>query len=57
MLLVCDKITNLRRLCIMYIFYVLKAQSIGGSRGGGARRAPPPTGPDSFILTCKIFEM
>ena len=29
---------------------------IGGSRGGvpGAR---PPMGPDSFILTCRIFEM
>ena len=23
---------------------------------GRARRPPPPTGPDSFVLTCKIFE-
>ena len=28
---------------------------IGGSRGG-APGARPPTGPDSFILICKIFE-
>ena len=26
-------------------------QGIGGSREGRA----PPTGPDSFVLTCKIF--
>ena len=30
---------------------------IGGSRGGVPGARPPPTGPDSFILTCKIFKM
>ena len=31
-------------------------QGIGGSRGGAPGARPPPTGPNSFILTCKIFE-
>ena len=31
--------------------------SLADLGGGRARRAPPPTGPDSFILTCKIFKM
>ena len=30
-------------------------QIIGGSREA-RRRPPPPTGPDSFVLTCKLFE-
>ena len=43
-------------LLITFVFLILTTPGIGGSRGGRARRAPPPTGPDSFILTCKIFE-
>ena len=34
--------------------YILNTEVIGGSRGG-ARRMPPPKGPDSFVLTYKIF--
>ena len=28
----------------------------GGSTGGWRRRATPPKGPDSFVLTYKFFE-
>ena len=33
-----------------------KSKCIGRSRGVHPARAPPPTGSDSFILTCKIFK-
>ena len=33
-------------------FVLMFTSGIGGSRGA----RPPPTGPDSFVLTCKIFE-
>ena len=42
--------------CLFVCLSVCLSVCIGGSRGGRARRAPPPTGPDSFVLTCKIFE-
>ena len=43
-------------ICLTYPLSEDYMDNIGGSRGGRARRAPPPTGPDSFVLTCKIFE-
>ena len=35
---------------------LMGAKSLADLGGGAPRRVPPPTGPDSFVLTCKIFE-
>ena len=35
---------------------IVIGKSLADLGGAPGARPPPPTGPDSFVLTCKIFE-